>query len=70
LLGFTIARRDEAWFAPISIAFLVVLVGKIGARRLDSNNSYGEPTTTAETNTFTIGALLIGLAAWVIANLM
>jgi hypothetical protein len=70
LLGFTIARRDEAWFAPISIAFLVVLVGEIGARRLDPNNSYGDPTTTAETSAFTFGALLIGLIAWVLTNIL
>jgi hypothetical protein len=70
LLAFTIARRDEAWFAPTSIAFLVVVVGEIVARRLDPNNSYGEPTTPAESNTFTVGALLIGLVAWVIVNLV
>jgi hypothetical protein len=68
LLAFTIARRDAAWLAPTSMAFLVVLAGEIVARRLDPNNSYGEPTTPAETSTFTVGALLIGLVAWVIVN--
>jgi hypothetical protein len=70
LLAFTIARRDEAWLAPTSIAFFFVLVGEIVARRLDPNNSYGDPTTPAETNTFTFGALLIGLVVWVIVKLV
>jgi hypothetical protein len=70
LLAYSIARQDEGWFAPTGIAFLIVLFGVIVARRLDPNNSFGDPTTPAEIQAFTLGAIFVGLVGWIIVNLM
>ena len=69
VLAYYVAHHDAGWADPASIAFLVVLVGVIIARRLDSENSYGDPTTPAEIRTFTTEALVVGIVGWVIANL-
>jgi hypothetical protein len=68
MLAGTIAGNDTGWFAPASIAFLVILPVMIAARWMDGDNSYGDPTTPAEVTTYTIGAIIVGLALWVVAN--
>jgi hypothetical protein len=71
LLAYTITqKKEEGWFAPASIAFLIVLVGMIIARWLDSDNAYGDPTTPAEIRTFTAGAIFVGFILWIIANFL
>jgi hypothetical protein len=69
-LAYTILKKDDDWFGSASIAFLIVLFGVIVARRRDPNNGFGDPTTPAEARAFTVGALLVGLVAWVIAHLV
>lgn len=70
LLALTIAQKEEGWFGPASIAFLVVLIGVIIARWVDFDNAYGEPTTPAEIRTFTAGAIFVGFVGWVIVNVL
>jgi len=70
LLTVSIAHKDAGWFTPTSIAFLIVLVGTIVARRSDPQNSYGDPTTTVDLQRHLIGTVSVGLMLWVAANLL
>jgi hypothetical protein len=54
----------------MSVAFLVILMAVIAARRLDPNNAEGNPTTQAQFRTHSIAALAIGMAIWIVANLL
>jgi hypothetical protein len=68
LLAGAVVRNGIGWFAPASIAYLVLLPVMIAARWLDSQNSYGDPTTPAEIQTYTAGAIFVGLGLWLVAN--
>jgi hypothetical protein len=71
LLAVSIAHKEiGGWFTPASIAYLVVLVGVIVARRLDPQNSYGDATTTVELQRHSIGTISVGLVIWVVVNLL
>ena len=70
LLAFSLAGKKEGWFSSQSIAFLVVLAAVIVTRWLDPQTSEGEPTTGAHLRMFTATAVVVGLAAWAIANML
>ena len=70
LLAAFIAQEQDGWFTLPSIAFLLVMVGVVGARELDPDNSYGEPTTPRDRRAHAIGTIGIGLALWVSANVL
>jgi hypothetical protein len=70
LLAYTLAENQKGWFAPSSIAFLVVLAAVIIARWLDPQTSDGERTTPVHLRRFTVSTAGIGLAAWVVVNLL
>jgi hypothetical protein len=56
LLAYTLTESEKGWFAPSSIAFLIVLAAVIIARWLDPHTSDGEPTTPAHLRWFTVSA--------------
>ena len=70
LLAYTLAENEKGWFAPSSIAFLVVLAVVVIARWLDPQTSDGEPTTPAHLRRFTVSTVGIGLVAWAVVNLL
>jgi hypothetical protein len=63
-----IIQRGGGWGSPSSIAFLVVMLASIAARRLDPHNGYGEPTAPGELRKHAIITTGVGLAAWTLAN--
>jgi hypothetical protein len=69
LLAFSLATNQKGWWAPSSIAFLVVLMAVVLVRWLDPNTSDGDPATAAHLRRYTAGAIAIGLVAWTVANL-
>jgi hypothetical protein len=70
LLAAVIAGQGNGWFAPVSIVFLVILVGLVFARRLDPHDSFGEPTTPAGLQTYSVGTIGTGFVLWIVANLI
>jgi hypothetical protein len=70
LLAYTLAENQKGWFAPSSIAFLVVLAVVVITRWLDPLTSEGEPVTHAHLRRYTLIVLGIGLTAWAVANLI
>ena len=75
LLAFTIIDRGNGWFTPADLAFLVVLGGLLLARWLEfrggnPQTSTGEPATPAHLRRYVCGAVLLGFAAWGVANLL
>ena len=70
LLAYNIAEKNEGWVAPLSIAFLVILVLVIAARQVDPFDSYGEPRVPGVVWRFTIGAIVVGLLLWVVVHML
>ncbi len=70
ILAIRIAESHTGWFSPLSIAFLVVLIGVTTARWLDPLNSYGEPATPGQRRRYLLFAGGIGLVGWVLTNLL
>ena len=70
LLAYAMATAEKGWFAARSIAFLVVLILVVVARRTDPLNSFGEPSTPDVLKRYVIGAVGIGIVVWVLANLL
>jgi len=70
LLAYSLTGNAKGWFAPSSIAFLVVLAAVTITRWLDPRTSEGEPTTPAHLRRYTVSTVGIGLVAWAVANLV
>lgn len=68
LLAGIIAKNGNGWFAPASIAFVIILIGVIVARWSDPETGYGDPTTPADLPKFTVGTIVVGLITWLLAN--
>jgi hypothetical protein len=66
-------RTGQGWFTPADFGFLGVLTGMIIARvwefRLGHpQTASGEPAGAAVLPRYMIGAALVGLAVWAVAN--
>lgn len=75
LLTSSVAAQGGGWAAPQDLAFLVVLAAVILARWFEfrSGNpqtSTGDPATPADLRRYVIGATVIGLSVWVVANVI
>jgi hypothetical protein len=70
LLALNLADNDKGWFAPSSIAFLVVLAAVIFIRWLDGQTSEGEPVNANHLRKYTLIALAVGAGMWAVANLV
>jgi hypothetical protein len=70
-----IINAGTGWLTGLDLAFLAVLGGMLLARWLefrggDPQTATGEPATLAHLRRYTLVALLLGLAVWVVANLV
>ena len=75
LLALNIINRGNGWFTPVDFAFLALLGVLLLARWIefrggDPHTSTGEPATPEDLRRYALYAILIGLGAWVVANLI
>jgi len=75
VLTIMIAEKRGGWLGTASAAFLLVLVVTVVARWIDFRGGSaltveGTPATSADVRRFTVMISLVGLAVWVIANLI
>lgn len=75
MLALLIAEKRGGWTGPASLAFVGVLIVTILARWLDyrggnAQTAEGTPATAFHTRRFVIGASLVGLVVWCLANLI
>jgi hypothetical protein len=68
ILAAFMIQRESNWYPPTSVAFLVVTVTVVFARRLDPLNGYGEPTSPEELRKHSIATLGLGLVLSIVAN--
>ena len=70
IAAIAIAENHKGWFAPRSIAFLVVLALVIVARWLDPDTSDGAPITSSQLQKYFILTIVLGMAGWAAANML
>lgn len=75
LLAFHIVSAGSGWFTPADFAFLAVLGGTVLARWVEHRGGHaqtatGEPATADHLRRYVLGAMLLGLGAWSLANLL
>lgn len=75
LILYEILTRGGGWFTPIDFGFLIVLSALPVARWFEFRNgnpltSTGVPATSAHLSRYVIGVVSLGLAAWIVANLL
>ena len=75
LLVMGVAEKDQGWFAPKDIAFLIVLVTVIFARWFEFRagnplTSTGDPATPAVLRRYILGVFVLGVGIWTFANLL
>jgi hypothetical protein len=75
MLAFSITRRGDGWLALISLAYLAVLAAQILSRWMEfrggnAKDSMGDPLTAAALRRYVVGAIVLGLSIWVLANLV
>lgn len=75
ILTYTIISKGSGWFTPADFAFLAVLVFLLLARWLEFRGgnaltAFGEPATPIHLRRYALRASALGLAAWVVANLI
>jgi hypothetical protein len=75
LLALAIARTRGGWLSPPSLAYIPVLGVTMFGRWLEFRaghpmTSTGEPATTVHLRRYLFGAAVLGLAAWIVANLL
>ena len=70
ITAIAIAENHKGWFAPRSIAFLVILGLVILSRWLDPETSDGAPATAHQRGTYMMSAVVLGLAGWAVANML
>lgn len=73
LLG--VATKGGGWFTLLDVAFIVVLATVMFARWYEfrggnSVTGTGEPATPTHLRNYLVGAVLIGLGTWIVANLI
>ena len=69
LLAYAMASDQRGWFAPQSIAFLVLLAVVVVCRRIDPLNSDGELSTPDDMRRYMVRTVLAGGITWALANL-
>jgi small-conductance mechanosensitive channel len=75
VMAFTIAKNGNGWLSGVSIGYLGVLAATILARWLEFRDgaaltSDGQPMTTQLLRRFVVLAAVVGLAVWVVANVL
>lgn len=75
VLAFAIVKTGNGWLTGPDFAFLGLLAGVMLARCLEFRGGHaqtadGEPATPAHLRRYLVGATLIGLAVWVVANVI
>jgi hypothetical protein len=75
LLAFTIINKGGGWFTPTDFVFLAVLAVLLLARWIeflggDPHTSTGEPATPDDLRRYVLYAIILGLGAWIVANLI
>lgn len=75
LLAVRIAYLGQGWLTGVDVAFLAVLGGVILARWLEfrggnPQTATGEPATPDHLRRYSLAVLAVGLAVWVLANLL
>jgi hypothetical protein len=70
LLAVNLATHKRGWGDLMNVAFLVILIALIVARRSDPNSADGTPTTPAQLRNYSIAALVLGIATWFVVNLV
>ena len=69
-LAAVMVQRGGGWYAPASVAFLVVMIAVVATRRLDPHNGYGEPSTPEDLRKHAMLTFGMGLTVWTIANVL
>jgi hypothetical protein len=69
-LAAVMVQRGGGWYAPASVAFLVVMIAVAAIRRLDPHNGYGEASAPEDLRKHAIVTFGMGLIVWIIANLL
>lgn len=75
LLILSIAEGTAGWFTAQDVAFLLALAALMFARWFefhggDPRNAVGEPIAPTQLRKYLVGALTIGAALWIVANLV
>lgn len=75
VLALNIATIGTSWFTMMDIAFLVVLAFVLAARGIEflgasPQTATGEPATMDDYRRYALVVLAIGLAIWVVANVV
>ncbi|MCI0681008.1 MAG: hypothetical protein L0Y71_02800 [Gemmataceae bacterium] len=73
VLALVVIKTGNGWFTVADMAFLAVLAVTILARWWEfrggaAKTSTGEAATPAHLRRFVVGALVVGLAGWAVAN--
>jgi hypothetical protein len=74
-LALSIAGQADGWFSPTDLLYFVVLAGMLIGRWTEFRFSLpmtasGEPATADHLRRYVLGLGLLGLVAWVVANLI
>jgi hypothetical protein len=74
-LAFKIVEHGQGWFTPYDIAFLLILAGMLAARGFEfykgaPRTAEGQPATSDHFKRYALGVVTIGLACWVVTNLL
>ena len=75
IVGISITERHDGWFSPLDLVFFVVLGGMLLGRWLEFRYSRpltatGEPATVAHLRRYALVLGILGLVAWLAANLV
>ena len=70
-----IAFAGTSWITALDILFFATLAGILLARWLEfrsgaAESATGEPVTAGDLQRYALGALVLGIVAWVVANLL
>ena len=75
IVALSIAERRDGWFALLDLIYFLILGGMLLGRWLEYRYSEpltatGEPATVADLRRYALALGLLGLGAWVAANLV
>ena len=75
IVAISITERRDGWFSPLDLVFFVVLGGMLLGRWLEFRYSQpltatGEPATVAHLRRYALVLGILGLVAWLAANLV
>lgn len=75
VFALNIAQRNSGWFTSLDLGYFLILGGMLLGRWLEFRTGnaltgMGEPVTPADFRRYLVATPLVGLALWVLANLI